>query len=54
MSERSERTSQLSSGALRVAAERSEVVAGSERSERTSQLSNAALRDTAERIEVAS
>ncbi|MEU1394935.1 hypothetical protein ABZ403_02520 [Micromonospora zamorensis] len=50
MSERSERTSQLSSAALRVAAERSEVVAGSER---TSQLSSAALRAPAERSEVA-
>ncbi|MFG1915913.1 hypothetical protein [Micromonospora sp. NPDC048898] len=52
MSERSERTSQLSSGALRVAAERSEVVAGSERSERASQLSGGALRVAAERSEV--
>ncbi|MCG5444867.1 hypothetical protein NIE79_003028 [Micromonospora sp. NIE79] len=52
MSERSERTSQHSSGALRAAAERSEVVAGSERSERTSQHSSGALRAAAERSEV--
>ncbi|MET8265384.1 hypothetical protein ABZU92_15490 [Micromonospora arida] len=39
MSERSERTSQLSSGALRATAERSEVAPWSERTERTSQRS---------------
>ncbi|MCX5119326.1 hypothetical protein OG992_19245 [Micromonospora sp. NBC_00362] len=38
MSERSERTRQLSSGALRAAAERSEVVAGSERTSQRSEV----------------